>query len=119
MGLASTGRCPLPAPVAAAIRAGGELGPLVDALLDEENTKQRGGASAAFTAGHAGGGVASLAAGVVYACAPFLTPAYFGPQAMGQAADLLCAAAAAPDGRSRRTRPMEAKFSVALARCLL
>jgi inosine/xanthosine triphosphatase len=97
VGLASTGRCPLPAPVAAAIRAGGELGPLVDALLDQENTKQRGGASAAFTAGHAGR-VASLAAGVVYACAPFLTPAYFGPQGMGQAAGLLALLGAAPDG---------------------
>jgi inosine/xanthosine triphosphatase len=97
VGLASTGRCPLPASVAAAIQAGVELGPLVDALLAEENTKHRGGASAAFTAGHAGR-VASLAGGVVYACAPFLTPGYFGPDGMGRAADLLTVLGADQDG---------------------
>jgi inosine/xanthosine triphosphatase len=124
VGLASTGRCPLPTPVAAGIRAGGELGPLVDALLGEANTKHRGGASAAFTAGHAGR-IDSLAGGVVYACAPFLTPAYFGPAAMGRVDDLLARLADArplrtaytlvflrrPDGRVlmlHRTRPPNA-----------
>jgi inosine/xanthosine triphosphatase len=124
VGLASTGRCPLPTPVAAGIRAGGELGPLVDALLGEANTKHRGGASAAFTAGHAGR-IDSLAGGVVYACAPFLTPAYFGPAAMGQVDEVLARLAEArplrtaytlvflhrPDGRVlmlHRTRPPNA-----------
>ncbi|HMA35430.1 MAG TPA: inosine/xanthosine triphosphatase [Chloroflexia bacterium] len=83
VGLASTGRCPLPAGLAAAIRAGGELGPLIDQLLGETDTKHRGGASGALTAGYADR-VASLAGGVVYACAPFLTPEYFGPDGLGR-----------------------------------
>ena len=102
VGLASTGRCPLPAAVAAGIRAGGELGPLVDDLLGEANTKHRGGASAAFTAGHAGR-IESLAGGVIYACAPFLTPAYFGPAAMGQVDEVLARLAEARPLRTAYT----------------
>jgi inosine/xanthosine triphosphatase len=102
VGLASTGRCPLPAPVAAGIQAGGELGPLVDDLLGEANTKHRGGASAAFTAGHAGR-IDSLAGGVIYACAPFLTPAYFGPAAMGHVDDVLARLAGARPLRTAYT----------------
>lgn len=90
VGLASTARCPLPAPIAAAIREGGELGPLVDRLLSEQDTKHRGGASGAFTAGHTGRRD-SLAGGVIYACAPFLTPQYFGPDGMGQLPAVLAA----------------------------
>jgi 8-oxo-dGTP diphosphatase len=95
VGLGSTGRCPLPAPIAAAIRQGGELGPLVDALLGETDTKQRGGASGAFTAGLVERRE-SLAYGVLYALAPFLSPQFFGPTDGGRLSDLQAALDAAP-----------------------
>ena len=41
----------LPPPVAAAVRAGAELGSAVDALTGSHNTKQKGGAIGALTAG--------------------------------------------------------------------
>ena len=88
VGLAASARCPLPAAIAAAIRAGGELGPLIDALLGEADTKHRGGANGAFTAGQLGR-IPVLADSVICACAPFLTPQFFGPDAMGYLPDLL------------------------------
>jgi inosine/xanthosine triphosphatase len=88
VGLGSSGRCPLPAAVAAAIRAGGELGPLVDDLLGETNTKHRGGASGAFTAGLVAR-IESLSLGVTYAMAPFLSPQFFGPGGSGLVGEVL------------------------------
>ncbi len=90
VGLGSSGRCPLPASVAAAIRAGGELGPLIDDLLGETNTKHRGGASGALTAGLVER-VDSLSLGVTYALAPFLSSPYFGPTGIGLLPDILAA----------------------------
>jgi inosine/xanthosine triphosphatase len=90
VGLGSSGRCPLPAQVAAAIRAGGELGPLVDGLLGETNTKHRGGASGAFTAGLVER-VESLSLGVTYALAPFLSPHFFGSAGFGTLPETLAA----------------------------
>ena len=90
VGLGSSGRCPLPASVAAAIRAGGELGPLIDELLGETNTKHRGGASGAFTAGLVER-VESLSLGVTYALAPFLSPQFFGPAGIGALPEILAA----------------------------
>jgi non-canonical (house-cleaning) NTP pyrophosphatase len=74
--------------VAAAIRAGGELGPLIDDLLGGTNTKHRGGASGAFTAGLVER-VESLSLGVTYALAPFLSPQFFGPAGTGTLRDVL------------------------------
>jgi inosine/xanthosine triphosphatase len=88
VGLGSSGRCPLPESVAAAIRAGGELGPLVDDLLGETNTKHRGGASGAFTAGLVER-IESLSLGVTYAMAPFLSPQFFGPGGSGLVGEVL------------------------------
>ncbi len=88
VGLAASARCPLPDTIATAIRAGGELGPLVDTLLGEADTKHRGGANGAFTAGHLGR-IPALADSVICACAPFLTPQFFGPAGMGRLPDLL------------------------------
>src|SRR5262249_1192057 len=107
VGLASTARCPLPDGVAAAIRAGGELGPLVDELLGEADTKQRGGASSAFTAGHTGR-VASLAGGLGYACAPFLTPQFFGPDGLGRLPAVLA--------RLDAARPLRSAYTVCFLR---
>jgi non-canonical (house-cleaning) NTP pyrophosphatase len=76
--------------VAAAIRAGGELGPLVDDLLGETNTKHRGGASGAFTAGLVAR-IESLSLGVTYAMAPFLSPQFFGPAGIGLVEAVLAA----------------------------
>jgi inosine/xanthosine triphosphatase len=90
VGLASSARCPLPAAVAADIRAGGELGPLVDQLVNETHTKHRGGANGVFTAGHLGR-IPVLADAVICACAPWLTPQFFGPGAQGRLPDLLAA----------------------------
>lgn len=42
---------PLPASVGRRLRGGDELGPLVDRLFDEENTKQKGGAVGLLTNG--------------------------------------------------------------------
>ncbi len=107
VGLASTGRCPLPATVAAAIQAGGELGPLVDALTGARNTKHDAGASGVFTAGHTDR-VTSLAGGLIYACAPFLTPQFFGPDAMGRLPAVLAQIDA--------TRPLRADYTVCFVR---
>ena len=95
VGLGSSGRCPLPAPLVAAIHAGGELGPLIDDLVGETDTKHRGGAAAAFTAGLIER-TDSLSYGVAFALAPFLTPAYFGPGGLWRLADLRAVLAARP-----------------------
>lgn len=76
IGLGSSGRFLLPAHVAEAIRAGGELGPLMDALLGEENVKHKQGAVGAFTGGRINR-VDALEEAVVLALSPFIAPHYY------------------------------------------
>ena len=65
----------LPPPVARQVRRGGELGPAMDSLVNEENTKQRQGAIGILT-----GGLSSRQAAyeqlVAMAAAPFITEYY-------------------------------------------
>ncbi len=75
-GIGSSGRLPLPAFVAAQIRQGAELGPVMDALLGETNVKQKDGAVGAFTNGLINRRDA-LAMAVAYALAPFITPHFY------------------------------------------
>jgi non-canonical (house-cleaning) NTP pyrophosphatase len=65
---------PLPAAVAARLRAGEELGHAIDALTGELGTKERGGAVAVLTAGLVDRRQAYEAL-LAYALAPFLAPA--------------------------------------------
>ncbi len=74
-GLGSSGRLPLPAVVAAAIRQGRELGPLMDELIGEENVKQRQGVVGVLTQGLMDR-TKALEGAVLYAFAPFLHPLY-------------------------------------------
>ena len=74
-GLGSSGRLPLPAVVATAIRQGRELGPLMDELIGEENIKQRQGAVGVLTHGLMDR-TKALECAVLYAFAPFLHPFY-------------------------------------------
>ncbi|WP_298443560.1 inosine/xanthosine triphosphatase [uncultured Ferrimonas sp.] len=46
-----SGTLPLPASIAAALEAGGELGPLMDALFNDHNIKHKGGAIGLLTNG--------------------------------------------------------------------
>ncbi|MBY5992983.1 inosine/xanthosine triphosphatase [Ferrimonas balearica] len=46
-----SGALPLPPQVATALEAGGELGPVMDALFNQHNIKQRGGAIGVLTGG--------------------------------------------------------------------
>jgi inosine/xanthosine triphosphatase len=75
-GIGSGGRFLLPEAVAAGVRGGHELGPLMDEFIDEENTKQRQGAVGILT-----GGLISrteaLRSSVVYALTRFITPQYY------------------------------------------
>lgn len=72
-GLGGSGRIPLPEAIATRIRAGEELGYVMDDVLKEVNIKQKGGAVGALTAGLVLRQEA-LAQGVAYALAPFITP---------------------------------------------
>ncbi len=76
IGLGSSGRFLLPDGVAAAIRAGGELGPLMDTLLGEENVKHKQGAVGAFTGGRINR-VDVLEDAVLLALTPFAAPQYY------------------------------------------
>jgi inosine/xanthosine triphosphatase len=73
--LGSSGRLPLPALVAQAVRQGEELGPLMDQLAGEHNTKQRQGAVGILTNGLLTR-QAALEIAVLYALARFLHPLY-------------------------------------------
>ncbi|MCB8950758.1 MAG: inosine/xanthosine triphosphatase [Ardenticatenales bacterium] len=75
-GVGSAGRLLLPDFVAARIRQGAELGPVMDELLGQTNVKHKDGAVGAFTNGLVNRREA-LAAAVAYALAPFLTPHFY------------------------------------------
>lgn len=72
-GIGGGGRLWLPSAVARAVRAGGELGPLMDELAGEANTKQRQGAVGILTAGLITREEA-LATAVTFALARFVSP---------------------------------------------
>jgi len=76
IGLGSSGRFLLPQGVANAIRSGGELGPLMDALLGEENVKHKQGAVGAFTSSRINR-VDALEEAVLLALCPFVAPQYY------------------------------------------
>jgi inosine/xanthosine triphosphatase len=69
--LANGGRLPLPPCIAAALRQGNELGPLMDHLTGERDTKKNQGASGFLTRGLVPRTEAFRIA-VAYAMAPFL-----------------------------------------------
>ncbi len=75
-GVAAAARLPLPPLIARRIQAGEELGPIMDDLLEDHNTKQKGGAVGALTAGLVPRGDA-FAIAVAYALAPFVSPAFY------------------------------------------
>jgi inosine/xanthosine triphosphatase len=75
-GLAATARLPLPSKIADPLRAGAELGPLMDRLLGEARSNHRGGAIGALTAGLVPR-PAAFAMAVSYALAPFLAPRFY------------------------------------------
>lgn len=70
-GVACTARLPLPPLIAARVRAGEELGPVMDVLLNATNTRQRGGAIGALTGGLVPRDQA-FAMAVSYALSPFV-----------------------------------------------
>lgn len=74
-GIACTTHIALPEPIAARVRAGEELGPVMDEIVGEVNTKQRGGAIGILTQGLATR-EAMFATAVAAAFAPFISPYY-------------------------------------------
>ena len=75
-GIAGTARLPLPQPIAERVRAGQELGPLMDELLGENKSNHRGGAIGALTGGKVLRSEAFTMA-LLYALAPFLQPDFY------------------------------------------
>ncbi len=75
--LAWSPRCPLPPGVASALRAGGELGPIMDELTGVADSKKKLGAIGYLTNGLAPRG---LSWEIAFACAlaPFLHPELYG-----------------------------------------
>ena len=73
MGMGGTSRIPLPEKIANRVRAGEELGSVVDDLLNEQNVKQKGGAVSALTRGLVLREEA-FAMAVAYALSPFISP---------------------------------------------
>ncbi len=76
IGLGSSGRFALPDSVAAAIRDGGELGPLMDQLIGGHNIKQKQGAVGIFTHGLLGR-TEALEVGVICALCRFVAPEFY------------------------------------------
>ncbi len=76
VGLGAGGRFPLPDSVAVAVRRGHELGPLMDRLVDEQNTRQRRGAAGILSAGRVDR-TEALRLAVVYALNRFVSPALY------------------------------------------
>ncbi len=72
-GIGGTARILLPEPIADRVRAGEELGPVMDDVLRTEKTNQKGGAVGALT-----GGLVmrqdAFETAVYYALAPFISP---------------------------------------------
>jgi inosine/xanthosine triphosphatase len=77
VGIGGGGRLPLPGAVAQAIRAGRELGPLMDEVVGQRNTKQKQGAVGILTAGLVTRQQA-LEVAVTYALARLIAPEYYG-----------------------------------------
>jgi non-canonical (house-cleaning) NTP pyrophosphatase len=75
--LASGGSLPLPEVIAREIRAGGELGPIMDRITGREHTKQQEGAAGYLTRGVIPR-VLTFQVGVGLALAPFLRPELYG-----------------------------------------
>lgn len=75
-GVAGTARLPLPAVIAERVIAGEELGLIMDDLLDEHKSNQRGGAVGALTAGLVLRAEAFSMA-VSYALAPFVAEEFY------------------------------------------
>ncbi len=71
-GIGGAARLPLPEPIARRVFAGEELGHVMDDVLQEHNTKHKGGAVGALTAGLVVRGEA-FATAVAYALAPFIS----------------------------------------------
>jgi inosine/xanthosine triphosphatase len=69
---ANTARIPLPPAIAQRVRAGAELGPLMDELVGEQNTKQKGGAVEILTKGLVNRQDV-FATAVAFALSPFLS----------------------------------------------
>ncbi len=72
-GLAGAARLPLPQHIAQRVRAGEELGDVMDDILGDHNTKQKGGAVGALTAGLIPR-IQAFAQAVAYALSPFIVP---------------------------------------------
>lgn len=77
IGLGSSGRFLLPAVVAQAVRQGAELGPLMDQLTGEENTKHKQGAVGILT-NNLITRSAALETAVIFALTRFINPEYYG-----------------------------------------
>ncbi len=75
-GVGGGARLPLPVTIAKRVNAGEELGPIMDELLDETNTKQKGGAVGALTSGLVMRSE-TFAIAVAYALAPFVSPHFY------------------------------------------
>lgn len=76
--LACTSRILLPNPVADQIRAGGELGPVMDQLTQRTDTKHAQGANGILTNGLIQR-ADSFEQGVIFALARYITPHYYNP----------------------------------------
>jgi non-canonical (house-cleaning) NTP pyrophosphatase len=75
-GVGGTARLPLPKAIAEQVKAGRELGPLMDEILGEENVKQKGGAVGALTAGLVPRSE-TFAVAVAYALGPFVAAEFY------------------------------------------
>ena len=71
-----TAKIPLPCPLASRVLAGEELGPVMDDVLQETQTKHKGGASGALTAGLVMR-QDKFTMAVAYTLAPFVAPQFY------------------------------------------
>lgn len=76
LGLGSSARIPLPEFIAQRVRDGEELGPVMDTVVNETDTKHRGGASGILSAGLTQRSE-SFATAVAYALSPFVAPQFY------------------------------------------
>lgn len=75
-GVACTAHIVLPEFIAQRVRAGEELGLVMDDVTGEHNTKQKGGAVSILTQGFASR-ESEFAAAVMFAFAPFISPGFY------------------------------------------
>ncbi len=73
LGIGGAARIPLPEAIANRVRAGEELGPVIDDILHAEKTNQKGGTVGALTGGLVMRGD-SFETAVCFALAPFISP---------------------------------------------